>query len=38
MPEAPTALENNRADYSLGLPLASFRYCMPLPNTSLPER
>jgi hypothetical protein len=30
----PTALESNRTDYSLRLPLAGFRCCKPLPNTS----
>jgi hypothetical protein len=34
LPEGPTALESNRTDYSLRLPLAGFRGCMPLPNTS----
>jgi len=30
----PTVLESNRTDYSLRLPLAGFRCCTPLPNTS----
>ena len=32
--EVSTVLESNRTDYSLRLPLAGFRCCTPLPNTS----
>jgi hypothetical protein len=33
-PEALTALESSPGDYSLRLPLAGLRCCMPLPNAS----